>query len=91
MVSKKVSFTVPCILEAGDYHEFSEMENFLKSQLKIKNLKIVELGLVDRDYIGILYDKDCSPSFEEVSTLLKKEVYGFELDKSTWNELLREN
>lgn len=79
-----VSFTIPRLVMADDYHDFHEMKSFLSENLGLPTVTVEELGMVDDCYLGVMFDKNYRPTVADVRELLKNEG---EFDKLSWDDI----
>jgi len=70
MKYSKLEISIPQIVTARDYHEFSEYEDFL-NELGLNNIRITEVGLADLKYIGVLHQE--GDMHQEFFQMMKKE------------------
>ena len=87
------NFKIPCAVDARDYHDFRFMSDFLH-QLGLKDLAVEEIGFVEGDYLGVVYNIKNLPSKEDIKSLFKDSVtLGYEFDRLSWEgvSILDEN
>lgn len=70
MKFSKLEISIPQIVTARDYHDFSEYEDFL-NELGLNNIRITEVGLAELKYIGVLHHE--GDTHTESFQMMKKE------------------
>lgn len=55
-----VQVAMPRTISVRDYHEFSDIKNFMKNDLGIANVEVDEVGFYEGMYIGVIHTKNSS-------------------------------
>jgi len=64
------NINLPAVVTVTDYHEFKGIVDTVNELCNTKQIKVNEIGMAQRRYVGVLYTGDVPPNKHEINALL---------------------